>query len=182
MNNFREKLRYSLGEQQTFDCNILKSHIPKCVSVKKTDRNTDRTGIDYIATLRNGAEIYIDAKTRMPGCSKYWNGDPELAIETWSVVEKKKPGWTFSETSNVDYILYTFPKEDYSGYFFIPFQLLRSAAIRNYTEWIKEYRRFYQINQGYRSEAMFIPAGVLIAEVQREMIGDKINFNNEQEN
>ena len=182
MNDFYEKLRYSLGEQQTFDCNILKSHIPNCIEIKKTDTATDKTGIDYIAVLDGGAKIYIDAKTRTPGCSRYWHGEPELAIEMWSVVEKKKVGWTFSKKTNVDYILYTFPKEDYSGYFFIPFQLLRSAAKHCYPEWKKRYPKYYQQNNGYTSQAMFIPASVLIAEVQREMIGDKINFNNEQEN
>ena len=124
MNNFYEKLSYSLGHQQTVDCNILRSHIPKCIGVEKTSVDIDRTGVDYIATLQGGTKIFIDAKTRTPGCSRYWKGEPELAIETWSVVEKKIPGWTFNEKSDVDYILYTFPKEDYAGYFFIPFQLL----------------------------------------------------------
>ena len=134
MNDFYEKLRYSLSEQQTFDCNILKSHIPNCIAIKKTDTATDKTGIDYIAELDGGAKIYIDAKTRTPGCSRYWRGEPELAIEMWSVVEKKKVGWTFSKKTNVDYILYTFPKEDYSGYFLFRFSFcvqLRNVVISN---------------------------------------------------
>ena len=105
MNNFYEKLSYSLGHQQTVDCNILRSHIPKCIGVEKTSVDIDRTGVDYIATLQGGTKIFIDAKTRTPGCSRYWKGEPELAIETWSVVEKKIPGWTFNEKSDVDYIL-----------------------------------------------------------------------------
>ena len=140
MNNFYEKLSYSLGHQQTVDCNILRSHIPKCIGVEKTSVDIDRTGVDYIATLQGGTKIFIDAKTRTPGCSRYWKGEPELAIETWSVVEKKIPGWTFNEKSDVDYILYTFPKH-------------------------------YQRNNGYTSEAMFIPADVILAEVRNEMYG-----------
>ena len=159
MNNFYEKLSYSLGHQQTVDCNILRSHIPKCI------------GVDYIATLQGGTKIFIDAKTRTPGCSRYWKDEPELAIETWSVVEKKIPGWTFNEKSDVDYILYTFPKEDYAGYFFIPFQLLRSASIRCYPDWRKRFPKHYQRNNGYTSEAMFIPADVILAEVRNEMYG-----------
>ena len=171
MNNFYEKLSYSLGEQQRVDSELLKTCIPNCVSVKKTDTATDKTGIDYVARLDGGAEIYIDAKTRMPGCSRYRKGEPELAIETWSVVEKKIPGWTFNEKSDVDYILYTFPKEDYAGYFFIPFQLLRSASIRCYPDWRKRFPKHYQQNNGYTTEAMFIPADVILAEVKREMQG-----------
>lgn len=171
MNNFYEKLSYSLGHQQTVDCNILRSHIPKCVNVEKTSVDIDRAGVDYIATLQGGTKILIDAKTRTPGCSRYWKDEPELAIETWSVVEKKIPGWTFNEKSDVDYILYTFPKEDYAGYFFIPFQLLRSASISCYPDWIKRFPKHYQRNNGYTSEAMFIPANVILAEVKREMQG-----------
>ena len=171
MNNFYEKLSYSLGEQQRVDSELLKTCIPNCVSVKKTDTATDKTGIDYVARLDGGAEIYIDAKTRLPGCSKYWNGEPELAIETWSVVEGRKIGWTFSKKTNVDYILYTFPKEDYAGYFLLPFQLLRSAAKRCYYEWERLYPKHYQANNGYKSEALFIPASVILAEIQNEMTG-----------
>ena len=116
MNNFYEKLSYSLGHQQTVDCNILRSHIPKCIGVEKTSVDIDRAGVDYIATLQGGTKILIDAKTRTPGCSRYWKDEPELAIETWSVVEKKIPGWTFNEKSDVDYILYIM-----QGIFLYPF-------------------------------------------------------------
>ena len=57
MNNFYEKLSYSLGHQQTVGCNILRSHIPKCIGVEKTSIEIDRTGVDYIATLQGGTKI-----------------------------------------------------------------------------------------------------------------------------
>jgi hypothetical protein len=171
-NDFNQKLRYSLGERQLFDFEILKTHIPKCVDVKKTDIETDKSGIDYIATLRGGAEICIDAKTREPGCSRYWkNGEPELAIETWSVVENKIPGWTYKENSQVDYILYTFPENDCREYFFIPFQLLRKVSIENYKEWSRDYPKKKQRNRTYHSEAIFVPADVVIAAIEKAMRG-----------
>ena len=43
---FNDKLRYSLGEQERADCELLKKIIPSCVSVVKTDIDTDKTGID----------------------------------------------------------------------------------------------------------------------------------------
>lgn len=175
MNDFFKKLRYSLGEQQKFDKDILKNHIPFCVSVEKTDTETDKTGIDYVATLRGGAKIYIDAKTREPGCSRYWKGEPELAIETWSVVEHRITGWTFKESSQVDYILYTFPEQDCKEYFFIPFQSLRKASIDNWHKWTSEYKRKKQVNRTYHSEAMFIPASVVLDAVQETMKGDTSN-------
>ena len=171
MNDFFEKLRYSLESQQEFYIDILKKHIPHCVEVRKTDIETDKTGIDYIATIRGGAELFIDAKTREPGCSRYWKSGPELAIETWSVFEQKKQGWTFKENTNVDYILYTFPKQDCSEYFFIPFQLLRKAAITNYHGWIRKYPLKKQVNRSYHSEAMFVPADVVLKAVTEAMKG-----------
>jgi len=179
MNDFQEKLRYSLGSQQKFDIAILKNHIPHCISIEKTEVETDKTGIDYVARLSDGAEIYIDAKTREPGCSRYWNGQPELAIETWSVITRrddgkwiyKIPGWTYKKSSNVDYILYTFPENDCREYFFIPFQLLRKASIENYHDWSKRYIRKKQKNRKYYSEAIFVPANVVLQAVMNTMTG-----------
>lgn len=152
MNDFQEKLRYSLGSQQKFDIAILKNHIPHCISIEKTDTETDKTGIDYVETLKNGAKIYIDAKTREPGCSKYWRGEPELAIETYSVIKKwlegkeiVKVGWTFKTDSNVDY-----------------FEL-----------WASKYPRKRQANKSYQSEAMFVPANVVLKAVMDAMKGDR---------
>lgn len=183
INDFNQKLQYSLGEQQNFDHEILKRHIPNCERIEKTDIETDKTGIDYIAVINDGVhpggtKIYIDAKTRERGCSKYWhNGEPELAIETWSVVgsqyNKAVPGWTFKTNTNVDYILYTFHESDSKQYFFIPFQLLRKAARENYSDWIKRYplKRQNQTSGRYQSEAMFVPASVVLEAIRKTMIG-----------
>lgn len=169
MNDFNEKLRYSLGQQQIFDIQLLKQHIPKCTNIIKTDIEMDKSGVDYIAEISGGAQILIDAKTRMRGCSKYWNGEPELAIEIWSVVEKKKVGWTFNDNTLVDYILYTFPDEDCKEYFFLPFQLLRKAAIENYFSWCQKYRVKDQLNNGYTSRAVFVPANIVIDAINNAM-------------
>lgn len=151
-------------------------HIPSCIKIEKTDVETDKTGIDYVATLRGGAKVFIDAKTREPGCSKHWrHGEPELAIETWSVWKTNQnegiAGWTYKESSNVDYILYTFPKEDCKEYFFIPFQLLRKVAKENGEKWSKTYRPLKQQNKGYFSVAMFVPASVVLNAIRDSMIG-----------
>ena len=171
MNDWNEKLNYSLGQQKAVDCEILKSNIANCISVDKTDLEMDKSGVDYIATLKNGAQIFIDAKTRMEGCSKYWHGEPELALEMWSVKEKKKIGWTLKEDTQVDYILYTFPKSDTDCYYFIPFQLLRVAFIKNGRNWYSKYGSKLQINHSYHSEAIFVPASVVLQAVQNEMTG-----------
>ena len=100
--DFNQKLQFSLGEREIVDKNVLKNTICGSVKIEKTDEKLDREGIDYISPLRGGAKVFIDAKTREPGASRYWkNGEPDLALEIWSVVRDErhpgKVGWTLSE-------------------------------------------------------------------------------------
>ncbi len=60
------------------------------------DLNMDKHGVDYIATLRKGAEVYVDAKTRRAGCSRWWRNGEEVAIEKWSIM----PGGKYSIPEN----------------------------------------------------------------------------------
>lgn len=169
MNDWNEKFEYSLSEQQRFDIAILKDYIPGCIEVRKTSQEEDKKGIDYIAKLNGGAEILIDAKTRMPGSKKYWkNGEAELALETWSVVGKKK-GWTLSEESNVDYILYTFNSNEWDKFYLFPFQMLRKAFIQNGREWCERYGRKTQYSNSWTSECVFVPASVVLNAVSNTM-------------
>lgn len=180
--DFMGKVDFSLGEREKIDLAILKDRFTGCISVEKTDIETDKLGIDYIATLRKGAQIYVDGKTREKGCSKYWiNGEPELALEIWSVIKtenhKGKIGWTLNEASNVDYILYTFDKSDTEYYYIFPFQMLKNAFRHNYKKWTKEYKPKKQksiqkeSHQTWESKAIFVPASVVIKAVEKEMSG-----------
>ena len=171
MNYWQEKLEHSLGQQQSFDFLLLKNHIPRCVSIRKTDVEQDKSSVDYVATLINGAEINIDAKTRMKGSSRYWKGnEAELALEVWSVVGKKV-GWTLNTASNVDYILYTFDKSDWSKYYFLPFQLLRKAFHDHFAEWKARYTLKEQRSDGWKSAAIFVPVSVVLDAIQETMQG-----------
>lgn len=130
------------------------------------------TGIDYVATLHGGAEVYIDAKTREQGCSRFWkNGIPELAVEIWSNRERKTQGWAWSGKSNVDYILYTFARSDCDRYWFIPFQLMRKALYENAPVWFRKYPYKTQRSNTWTSGALFIPAPELVAAVTACMEG-----------
>ncbi len=176
MNNFAGKLQYSLAKQQTFDIAILKKHIPNCHKIKKTSLAQDKKGVDYVVTLKGGAEILIDAKTREKGCSRYWNyGEPELALEIYSVVEQKKLGWTLSDATGVDYILYTFDKRDSDKYFLLPFQLLRKIFWLNGKKWVKKYGCKTQESDSWHSCAVFVPASKVLAEIMNAMKGNAAN-------
>lgn len=176
IHDFKQKLEYSLGERQAFDIDILKDCFFNCVEVKKTDSTMDRQGIDYVAKLSGNALINIDAKTREKGASKYWRyNEPELALETWSVIPTQtnvgKYGWTVSDSSQVDYILYTFDKSDTDKFYLLPFQLLRTSFIKNKNIWCNKYVRKKQYSRGWQSEAVFVPASVVISEINKLMTG-----------
>lgn len=148
--------------------------IPNCISVKKTDTDLDKSGIDYIATLDGGAQINIDAKARRKG-AVVSGQEPVLALELWSRCptdqKKGKVGWTVSRETNVDMILYTFDPDDWPSFYLIPFQFLRMAFRNNYSEWKKIWTPRKQKNNGYESQAMFVPASVVIKAVATEMTG-----------
>jgi len=180
VHSFSQKFEFSLGSQQLLDVAILKNCISDCVSVIKTEEVLDRSGIDYVAHLSGGALINIDAKTREPGASKYWRyNEPELALETWSVVPDRthsgKCGWTLNTASQVDYILYTYDRADTDKFYLLPFQFLRTVFARNEEAWSKKYMRKRQESKEYKgwySEAIFVPASIVISKINEVMTGN----------
>ena len=168
--NFAAKLENSRGSSEKIDLTVLKDCIDGCLSVIKTDVEIDKKGIDYIAELRSGATINIDAKTRESGCSKYWTNGPELALETWSVMPTKvssgKVGWTLSEKSNVDLILYTYDISDSDTFYLLPFQHLRMSFRKNYNMWKTKYKTAQQSSGTWTSQCMFVPAIVVLEAIK----------------
>ena len=174
--DFDQKLQFSFGEREKFDICLLKDAICGCVSVEKTDEAMDRAGVDYVATLRKGAKVLIDAKARERGASRFWqNGEPELALEKWSVVRSAdcegKAGWTLSEKNQADMILYTFDPADSKMFYLLPFQHLRMAFIHNMSSWQEKYHTKRQNSGSWQSEAVFVPASVVLDAVKQEMFG-----------
>jgi len=176
LHSFNGKLDFSRGKREATDIETIKAMLPGCTRVEKTSEKTDRQGIDYIAYLRRGAEIFIDAKTREAGASNYWkHGEPEIPLEIWSIrpggkygtpEEQKKTGWTLCEQSLVDLILFTFDPQDSDDAFLISFQLLRAAFVKHFYTWSRMYDRKTQEshNNGSRweSECVFVPINVVL--------------------
>lgn len=162
--SFHEQLAYSRGVREATDLQTIAALIPGCVSVTKTDVEQDRAGIDYVAILRKGARILIDAKTRTRGCGRHWKQGPELALETWSVLpderNKGKVGWTLCEAKEVDYILFTFDPADSNEVFLYPFQLLRIAFVNNLNAWYRKYKVDTQDSGRWKSRCVFVPESI----------------------
>jgi hypothetical protein len=173
---FDERLSFSRGQREASDVATLMAMIPGCVSVTKTDVEMDRRGVDYIAELRRGDQLWIDAKARDKGCSKYWKGEPEVALETWSVAPGGRyqtdsasavVGWTLTEAKHVDLILFTFDPQDCRDAYLLSFPLLRAAFRRHGRRWETTYRVERQESDGWESECMFVPISAVFDAVNQ---------------
>ena len=166
--DFQERLAFSQGARCSSDIDTIMMLLDGCESVTENISNGNDNGIDYIATLRKGAVINIDAKTRERGCSKYWRkGIPELAIEKWSVMpggiygideRRAKAGWTIDESKQTHMILYTFDPSDSDAAFLLPFHHLRMAARRMLPHWMNRFKVDVQNSGSWQSQAVFVPA------------------------
>lgn len=175
MNNFRDCFEYSIGNREIFDISLLREYMPRGATIEKTKKDLDKLGVDYVITMKDGSTLTVDAKTRKPGASKYWRGEPELALERYSVVEQKIVGWLFKSSDvHPDYILYTFDAKDTKNFYFIPYALLRKAAFTNWRLWESRYGIKAQPNDshgGYTSDALFVPASIVVDAVSETMKG-----------
>jgi len=181
--SFNEELDLS-KQRQYLDILAIRSMINGCTEVKPTDKEMDEKGADYIAKIGNGSPIYIDAKTRLKGCSKYWtNNTPELAIERWSVMPDSdnvgKVGWTLDEAKITEIILYTFDEADCPRSYMLPAIFLRMAAIRNIDNWYKRYKVDRQSSSNHnkwKSEAVFVPVDVVLKAIRNTLEWESDEF------
>lgn len=170
---FSDRLAFSKTITSTVPEAIIVDMVPGCVTVSEAPLEMDRRGVDFIATLRRGAEVYIDLKAREAGCARYWRDGPELALERWSVMPEGgstgKVGWTLDEAKVTDYTLHVFAPSDCTTAYLIPFQLLRVAFRRHLVEWFGRYRHAPQNSGRWRSECVFVPASVVLSAVREAM-------------
>ena len=175
--SFRERLAFSTqANGRTFE-KIISDTLPGVARVEKTDTATDKTGVDYVATLRRGATVNVDLKLRDHGCRKFWRvSGEELALETWSVKPAPpttigKVGWTLDESKATHYTLHVFSPSDSDQVFLLPFQLLRKAFRRNGRGWIKTFGPLREQSSGrWKSECLFVPASVVLAAIAEASI------------
>lgn len=158
---------------RTFE-QIIADTIPGCASVTATDIATDKTGTDYVATLRRGSEVNIDLKVR-DRAGQYWHdGQEELALETWSVIpsgnHSGKAGWTLDESKTTHYTLHVFHPDDTDRVFLLPFQLLRKAFRQNIEEWKGKFKTARQSSGSWCSECVFVPAPVVLDAIHAAMV------------
>lgn len=165
------------GNKPDLDIDIIKPIFPNTAEVTKTGSDEDKTGIDYKVHLQNGTTINIDVKSRRNVA--FVGLYPELAIETWSVMPSEQDpnhynkqgrlGWALDPSKLTDYVLYRF--DNCTECYLLPFQMLRTATIKNARTWINEKLARYttQDNGRYTSKCLFVPANIVIQAIKQEM-------------
>lgn len=112
--------------------------------VDQADPALDKSGVDYVVTLQDGAALLVDEKRRRAGCSRHWrHGGVELFLEIWSVKPDARHrgvvGWPLRADALTDYVLFTFDPSDTDRAYLVPFHLLRLALISHGRKWVKTY-------------------------------------------
>ena len=164
---FGDKLRMSQGIAANANVTeILMREIPSAVSVTPAHSSNDRNGTDWWVECRGRSHLAVDAKVR----ERPWTGD--LALETWSVVEFKKPGWTRDRNKRTDYIFWLWSD---GRWCLVPFQLLLGAFEVKWESWSAKYKTAYQTTRSstgsWQSQCVFVPVRDVWAEIYRRFSG-----------
>jgi hypothetical protein len=164
---FDQQLIASKGVLQSCDvAEILRTVLPGCLSAHEADKESDKSGVDWIACMASGRKVGVDVKHRTKDCMAYGNDD--LALETWSVVDKKV-GWTRDERKTCEWVLWVWA--DTGRFCLMPFLPLCAVFREKWQDWRIIYQPETQktlatkSRQGWKSECVFVPRNVVIEEV-----------------
>lgn len=173
--DMQERLFFSNGHAPTTDAvmNIIKNRIPGCLLVEKAPAQNDRCGADYIVRRVANLNLTVDLKLR----DKDWsvNGEDDLALETWSVIDPPKIGWTRDFRKQTDFVLWHW--RDTGRFFLLPFPPLCAVFQKHWQLWRLQYKCREQSSRTWRSECVFVPRLKVIEEINRWSNGKLIEIN-----
>lgn len=152
---------------------VLLSQIPGAVNVIAAHQKNDRQGIDWWVEMSTARHLAVDAKVRESDWAASHPDEDDLALETWSVVESRIPGWTRDADKRCDYVLWLW--KETGRFCLVPFPMLCRVFARNWQSWAAAYKTSQQFTPrgggGYHSECVFVPRRALWAEIYREYGG-----------
>ena len=171
---FEERLAMSSGVAASADVrSILLKHIPGAVNAHQAATVNDRQGIDWWEEMSTAKHLAVDAKVREQDWAARNPHEDDLALESWSVVEKQVPGWTRDVNKKCDYVLWLW--KDTGRFCLVPFPMLCGVFSRRWQSWRVDYKTRQQhtprANGGYHSECVFVPRRELWAEIYRQYGG-----------
>jgi hypothetical protein len=138
---------------------ILLANIPGATSVRKAASFDDRNGTHWWVHYSE-YELSVDAKIRNKDFRKS-NGWFDIAIETWSVIERQVIGWSRNSAKRTDYILWFWTPT--GRWCLVPFRMLCAVTVESWRQWEATYRteRQYTPDKQYRSQCVFVPREIL---------------------
>ena len=139
---------------------VLLSCIPGAKASYKAARCNDRLGVDWWVEMVGGRHLAVDVKVREEDWLAKHPGEDDLAIETFSVMESQKVGWSRDETKLCDYVLWLW--QDTGRYCLVPFRMLCKVCQDNWARWrgqykVKRQRTPRSDGSYYHSECVFVP-------------------------
>ena len=170
--DFHERLQMSQGASQSATVeSVLLDNIPGAIAVNQASKADDKTGVDWFVRLRNGKNIGVDCKIRTQDYAE--RGQDDLALETWSVVENGKTGWTRDSDKRTDYVLWLWT--DTGRWCLIPFHPLCAVFSEKWQDWKLKYKHSQQYTPwngaGYHSECVFVPRTVVWRSIYEQFGG-----------
>ncbi len=171
--DFDEELRLSAGQSQGASVeSILLEAIPGSEKAWPACEEDDRNGTDWWVKTRIEKWLSVDAKVR----KEDWKakGHDDLALEIWSVVEKRITGWTARDDKQTDYILWLWT--DTGRWCMVPFLMLCHVFRANLPMWESRYKTAAQKtvrgNQTWHSECVFVPRDVIWSAIKQTFGGE----------
>ena len=140
---------------------VLLEYIPGAARVERAGIYDDRNGTDWWVYRQCGRQLSIDAKVRASDWRARHPSEDDLALETWSVIERQRVGWTRDCAKQTDYILWLW--SDTKRFCLIPFPLLLGVFQDNWESWLKCYKHSQQFTPdgNYHSECVFVPRNIV---------------------
>ncbi len=151
---------------------ILLRAIPGAVAAYPAHSSNDRRGTDWWVEHCRGVHLSVDVKLRAEDWAAKEEGADDLALETWSVVERQKIGWTRDASKRCDYVLWFW--QDTGRWCLVPFAMLCAVFCHKWQQWTQRYKTCRQFTPefgGYHSECVFVPREVVWNEIYRHFAG-----------
>ena len=130
-----------------------------------------KTGVDRIVLLKNGAFFFVDEKCRECDYGDILLEFASVAYRSGNGWRVDKPGWSIDPTKICDFVIYGIPTT--GKYWFMPYHSLRTTVGANLADWQARYRVIEAENRGYVSLSVAVPWDVLaqamVGTIKREL-------------
>jgi hypothetical protein len=153
---------------------ILIANIPGAVNAMPAHSSNDRSGTDWWVEHRASKHLSVDCKVRKEDWTIKPRPQDDLALESYSVIEKKIVGWTRDKAKRTDYVLWLWTET--GRWCLLPFPMLCAVFTREWENWRSQFQTATQKTPrangaGYHSECIYVPRKVVWAHMYRQYGG-----------